>query len=321
MEALGRLSDPRAVPPLGALLEDEGSAEAVAALAMLASSPGARCAVLSACRARPLPLSPGWSRLLGGVGEADDAAALLGSLAGPAPVRAAAAAALAALGARTGGVEAPPAALLQALEDADPGVRAGAAQALGALGGRARVEATRDRGGVARALALALHDAEPAVRAAAAAAMGRLGARQHAGPLVELAGDWAAPPEVAAAAVRALAAMGAATPEVLARAAQHADAEVVKEAVRAASALPGGAIEDLLRGAAGHPRWDVRLAVATALEERADPAALPALRLLAAAEVDAAVERALVRAIRALEGLAALSAAAGAATPAERPPR
>jgi HEAT repeat protein len=307
LEALGRVGDPRAVPSLVTLLEHADRGVAGTAVAALVDLTGrrasARSSVLEACRARPAPMPPAYYRLLGRIGDAEDAAILRAGLkAADRGARVAAAAALAALGERTHVSPLAPPELLDALDDLDPVVRAAAAQALGTLG-RAPV-AWNDWGEVTRALAMALRDEEPAVRAAAALALGRCGADTYAPALAEVVHDTSAPPEVAVAAVHALSQLGAADARVLSSAARHPDPEVVKEAVRAASTLPGSAAADLLVAAAAHPRWDVRRAAASAIGARGDPALLDALRRLAVSEQDALVSQAIDAARRALEGRA-----------------
>ncbi len=301
VEALGRLGNARAVGPLAAMLEGESAAEVVAALSELGSSPPARAAVLSSARGAQLPLSQGWCRVLGRVGDERDAPALLTSLEGTSPGRAAAAAGLARLAERVPPREVPPAPLVQALMDAQPELRAAAAMALGAFASRAG-SFLRGPGwsAVERGLALALGDVDASVRAAAALALGRCGARERAGALSELARDPRALPEVAIAALHALSELSAQRIDVLSEAVRHPDAEVVKEAVRAASRLEGPGAFEVISVAGRHLRWDVRQASAEALRQRPEPEALGAVRELLAVERDGLVAQALASAEREL---------------------
>ncbi len=307
LEALGRLGDPESVGALAPLLEDPDpgvSGAAVASMAQIAArSHAGREAVLAACRSAGTPGTPALYRLLGGVGDARDLAALGASLRSPhRSTRVAAAAALGELGSRVPPERHPGAQLLGALDDAEAAVRAAAARAFGSIarcrpaGGGAPVCAE-----TTRALAAALRDEEPLVRAAAAFALGRCGAAEYAPALSDLAADPAAPAEAVAAAVHALAELGRAEPEVLSSAARHPDPEVVKEAVIAAASVPGHAAAGLLLSAARHARWDVRQAAARALGMRGDRALADEARILALSEDDPLVAEALRDALRTLQ--------------------
>ncbi len=76
----------------------------------------------------------------------------------------------------------------------------------------------------------------------------------------------------------------------------------MKEAVLGAARVPGAEGVRLLRLVAASAHWDVRRAVARAMEERADPALLPDAERLAAADPDPLVARAFAAAARALGG-------------------
>ena len=106
----------------------------------------------------------------------------------------------------------------------------------------------------------------------------------------------------AAAAVRALARLGALDLATLSAAARHADAEVVKEAVLAAAPLNDPEATRLLLGAASHPRWDVRRAVALALATHPVPSASDELRKLAQSERDPLVLEAIGASLYLREG-------------------
>jgi len=70
--------------------------------------------------------------------------------------------------------------------------------------------------------------------------------------------------------------------------------------VAAAARLPGEDGAALLRGAARSERWDVRHAVARAIQERGDAALLPLARELAASDGDPLVAKAFAAAADAL---------------------
>lgn len=305
IDALGRLRDARAVPPLAGLLGDEGAATAGLAAAALVrigqSGPAARDAVLAAARARgEARPSAAVHRTLGALGEATDVPFVAaGLVAAAAAERASAAAALGALAQR--GVLRGAAALVQTLSDPSWSVRAAAARALADMA-RAAGTAPAAREEAAPALVAALRDPEHAVRAAAAEALGACGRACDAAALAAAARDPEAQPAVVVAALDALGALGPVPADALERVLAHDDPEVVKEAVRAAARLPGAEGARLLRAAAESARWDVRRAAARAMAERRDPALRGDADRLAASDPDPLVARAFADAARALGG-------------------
>lgn len=305
--ALGRLGDARAVAPLAGLLGDEDpavagmAANALARIGLQSAASGA--AVRAAARERAaVGGSPALHRLLGVLGEAEDLPRLREGLRAAAPeARAAAAAALAALG-RRGAVPAAEAlaGLAAAVRDPDWQVRAAAAAGCAEVVHAIPAARGGEAPAVREALAAALGDVEPAVRAAAAEAVGALGAAEHAPALAALGRDPASPPAVVVAALHALACLGAPPADLVAAAVRHADPEVAKEGVAAAARLEGPDGARLLREAAGSARWDVRRAAAGAMAVRGDPSLGPDAARLAAGDPDPLVARAFADAARAL---------------------
>jgi HEAT repeat protein len=217
-------------------------------------------------------------RVLAAVGKSEDRALLLKALkADDAPLRAAAADAVSALGAAPEAREA----LAFALTDEESAVRATAATALGVVGGEDSVTV----------LIGSTADEDEAVRAAAVRALGQLGYQQAAATLRQLArrGD----PGVAVFALEALGRLRgpsddpAADEELLGHALGRPDPELVKAAVRTLAARPGP-IAALLGHALAHSRWDVRRLAAQALASRIadEPAALELLRQRVTGEND-----------------------------------
>jgi len=314
--ALGRLGDPASAPVLGGLLTDEAPAVAgLAADAMLAiglRSEAGRRAVLLDCRARAAAGGSGaLHRVLGGCGEAEDLWLVrLGLHAGSVQRRASAAAALATLGQRglLRGEHLPE--LIAALGDEAWPVRVAAARAFTALA-EANFDARLGDPAIGEhplcdqamdALRGALGDREPAVRGAAVEALGACGRQEHGPAVAALAGDNAAPALVVVEALRALAKLGPPDPALLERALGHADPEVAKAVVAAAGRVPGEPGRALLRRSLASDRWDVRLAVATAVAGRGDAGLLEDTARAAAADPDPLVARALADAALALAG-------------------
>lgn len=312
ISALGRLGDARGVAPLAGLLGDDDAgtgALASAALVRIGQSGADGCeAVLAAVRGRAeASASAAAHRTLGALGGADDVGLLEAGLRAAATnERTAAAAALGALAHRgLVGARLLPG-VLAALGDPAWGVRAAAARTIGevaqALLRPNPGERDEPREQARSALAAALRDPEDAVCAAAAEALGACGELRHAEELASLAADPEATPVVVVAALHALAALGATSVPALERAIRHEDPEVVKEAVLGAVRVPGAEGVRLLRLVAASAHWDVRRAVARAMEERADWTLLPDAERLAAADPDPLVAHAFAAAARALGG-------------------
>ncbi len=316
--ALGRLGDPAAVPALGGLLGDQRPGVAgLAAGALLAIGQAddvGRRAVLLECRARAAAGgSVALYRVLGGCGGSEDLRLVrLGLSAAAEERRVAAAGALAALGKRglLRGEHLPE--LIAALRDPAWPVRVAAARAFSDLA-EANFEARFGdpasgehplcdlaMGG----LRLAIDDAEPVVQAAAVEALGNCGRREHQAVVAARAVDERAPALVVVAALQALARLGPPDAALLGQALRHPDPEVKKAVVAATGQVAGEPGRQLLRSALASDRWDVRLAVAHAVEARRDVALRDDVAHAAAADADPLVARALAD--------AALSLAAGA---------
>lgn len=303
--ALGRLPAARGVEPLAAALADEDPTVAVLAAAAVVriaqQDERGRAAVLRECRARlDAGPAPAVLRVLGALGGPEDVALLRRLLGGGSePVRAAAAAAFAALGARgaLGGGEVPE--LARALADPSWHVRGAAARALADL---ARASGDRpDAGeGALAALEAALRDPEPSVQASAAEALGAYGRPESVPPLAAIVAEGVAAPVVLVAALRGLVALGAVSRREVERALRHPDPEVAKEAVGAAARLEGEDGRALLGEAARSDRWDVRNAVARAIAARGDPELEGLARERAAVEGDPLVAKAFAAAAEAL---------------------
>ena len=311
--ALGRLGDARAVEALVSVLADEDPTVAVLAASAVVrlgqQDARSRAAVLEECRQR-LAVRPvaAFLRVVGALGGGEDLEQLRGLLAaGEDKTRAAAAAAISALGARGVVREAEVPELARAMRDKAWLVRGAAARALAIL---ARAGAAREPADGVRvpalgrtaleALRVALEDAEPSVQASAAEALGASGRPEYAAALAQRVNAEDASPSVVLAALRGLAALGALTVAVVARALAHPDPEVAKEAVAAAAGLAGEEGAALLRDAARSERWDVRHAVARALTERGDPALLAFAREHATSDGDPLVAKAYAAAAEAL---------------------
>jgi HEAT repeat protein len=311
--ALGRLGDERSVEALASVLADDDPTVAVLAAAAVVRlgqrDERSRASVLAECRqrlaARPVAAL---LRVVGALGGREDVAglrALLRSL--DEGIRAAAAAAISALGARGVVREPDVPELAEALRDDAWRVRAAAARALADMA-RAAVErgqegrAPAGLGAAALdALRAALADAEPSVQASAAEALGASGRGEFAPALQTLLEAPDAAPAVSLAALRGLAAMGALSVAAVSRALDAADPEVAKEAVAAAGRIAGEAGATLLRDAVRSVRWDVRHAVARAIAARADRSLLEFARQQAATDSDALVARAFASAAETLE--------------------
>lgn len=304
---LGRLGDGRGVEPLAAALADEDPTVAVLAAAAVVrigqEDERGREVVLRECRARlESGAAPALLRVVGALGGAGDVPLLRRLLAGGAePIRAAVAAAAAALGARGVLREADVPELAHALGDRSRQVRGAAARALAELG---RAAASRGGAAVGRAalaaLESALADPEPSVQANAAEALGSCGGPGAGPALAALVSGGEAPPVVVVAALHGLVALGAASRTLVEAALAHPDPEVAKEAVAAAAHLDGEDGRALLRSAARSPRWDVRNAVARAITERGDPGLADLAREQAASEEDPLVAKAFAAAAEAL---------------------
>jgi HEAT repeat protein len=309
IEALGRLRDRRAVPPLAGLVGGEDASTArLAATALVRigqSGPAERDAVLAAARGR-CEASPSQAlyRILGALGAPEDLDLVLAGLAAPgAADRAAAAGAMGALAHRHVADERAAPALAGALSDPAAAVRAASARALAEL---ARSRSSRGREADSScacesgALVRALRDPEDAVRGAAAEALGAFGRVEHAGAIAALALEPGEAPMVVVAALRALVRLGPVPAGAVQAGLAHADAEVVKEAVLAAARVAGDDGVRALRDAAASPRWDVRLAAAQAIAERGDPDLRPDAERLARWDPDPLVARAFAEAARGL---------------------
>jgi HEAT repeat protein len=311
--ALGRLGDMRAAGALVSVLGDEDPTVAVLAASAVVRfgqrDDGGRAMVLGECRARlaAQPV-PALLRVVGALGGGEDLAQVRTLLeTGDARLRAAAAAALSALGARGVLREPEVTALSRALGDEAWVVRGAAARALFDV---ARAERERGGGDVKRppglgresldALRAALRDGEPTVQACAAEALGASGRTEYAPALAALVTDGGAAPVVVLAALRGLAALGASTAAAVGGALRQGDPEVAKEAVAAAARLGGEEGAALLREAAESERWDVRHAVARAIGERGDRSLLTLARTLAASDADPLVAKAFAQAADAL---------------------